>query len=69
MKIIQLKLNADIRDHNKGEVLMLEAHKDGQPKDDFWRARLKDSALDNCCEIVKTKRKPTSKKPEKESTE
>jgi len=70
MKQIKLKLNVKIGEHKKGEVLTLDAHRDGLPMDSFWRARLKDSELDNCCEIVKAKKKaPPKKKPEKESEE
>lgn len=70
MKQIKLKLNRDIKDHKKGEVLTLLAHKDSQPLDRYWRARLKDSILDNCCEIVKNKKKaPAKQKPKKETEE
>ena len=57
MKQIKLKLNVDIGYHKKGEVLSISADKKGIPFDRYWRARLKDSALDNCCEIVKNKKK------------
>jgi hypothetical protein len=30
---------------------------DGVPSDRFWRNRLKDSAIDNCVEIVSTQPK------------
>lgn len=69
MKQIQLKLNADIKGDKKGAIITLATYSDGTIVNPFWRARLKDSALDNCCEIVKTKRKAPSKKPDKESIE
>jgi len=68
--ILKLKLNKSIKGFKKGKVLSLPAHRDGLPIDRFWRERLKDSELDNCCEVVKTKKKtPSKSKPEKESKE
>lgn len=37
----------------KGVVIEVEADRDLIPLDKFWRKRLKDSAIDNCVEIIK----------------
>ena len=72
MKTIKLKINKPTGGHAKGAVLTLKAHPDGQPIDRFWRARLKDSELDKCCQIVKNnkrKKSPTKPKLKKEPEE
>lgn len=68
MKHMKLKLNRDISGHKKGTVLTIKADKKGLPLDRYWRARLKDSELDNCCEIVKNKKKDISKKTTQKTT-
>ena len=40
-----------------GQEKKIEVDKIGTPIDKFWRRRLKDSKIDNCIEIVKTKTK------------
>lgn len=45
--------------HKAGDVVTVKTHR-GVPTSRFWRDRLKDSAIDQCCEIVKPK-KSTSK--------
>lgn len=39
-----------------GKIIKIE-DKEGIPTNRFWRARLKDSKIDNCIEIVKIKSK------------
>lgn len=57
---MKIKLNQDLATP-KGKILkdtILEIEgQDGVPLDRFWRARLKDSEIDNCIEIVKTSNK------------
>ena len=45
--------------HKAGDVVTVKTHQ-GVPTSRFWRDRLKDSEIDQCCEIVKPK-KSTSK--------
>jgi len=70
MKTIKIKLNRDIGGHKADQIVSVPADQKGAPLDRWWRARLKDSELDNCCEIVKNKRKASAKsKPQKEPKE
>ncbi len=39
-----------------GQILEIEDI-NGIPTNQFWRARIKDSKIDNCIEIIKTKSK------------
>lgn len=52
---MQIKLNQNLRTP-QGQLLkdaIIEInHENGVPTDLFWRNRLKDSAIDNCIEIV-----------------
>jgi len=52
---MQIKLNQNLRTP-QGQLLkdaIIEINdQDGVPTDLFWRNRLKDSAIDNCIEIV-----------------
>lgn len=54
---MKLKLNQDLKTP-KGKLVkdsIIEvADIDGVPTDKFWRNRIKDSAIDNCVEIVST---------------
>lgn len=53
--VMQIKLNQDLRTP-QGQLLkdaIIEINdENGVPTDLFWRNRLKDSAIDNCIEIV-----------------
>jgi hypothetical protein len=57
---MKLKLNQDLRTP-KGKLTKDSTIEvvdvDGVPADKFWRNRLKDSAIDNCVEIVSTQTK------------
>jgi hypothetical protein len=57
---MKLKINKDIKTPNgkvfKGSVIEID-ELDGEPALNFWRNRLKDSAIDNCIEIVSTQKK------------
>ena len=62
---MKLKLNIDILEYRKGQVITVKAI-NGQPIDRFWRDRLKDSAIDNCVEVVvESKKVKTTKKKDK----
>lgn len=57
---MKIKLNQDLRTPNgqlkKDDVIEI-ADEQGIPVDHFWRNRLKDSAIDNCIEVISTKKK------------
>jgi hypothetical protein len=57
---MNLKLNQDLKTP-KGKLakdsIIEVADIDGVPIDRFWRNRIKDSAIDNCVEIVSTQTK------------
>jgi len=55
--MIKLKLNIDIQQHKAGTILSLKTDNKGIIVDNFWYRRLKDSATDNCVEIVKKENK------------
>lgn len=56
MKKIRLLINFDFAEYKKGTEFEVKT-KDGIILDPFWRARLKDSEIDNCVSIVKPKPK------------
>lgn len=53
----QLKINAPLRDHPAGSEITIRTNKKGVPDDPYWRRRLKDSATDDCVELLKPKAK------------
>lgn len=60
MNWLILNLKRKLRGQGPGDI-RVEKGSDGQPKDKYWRDRLKDAAIDDCCELVK----PSSKKKKK----
>lgn len=57
---MKIKINAKtLGAHSKGDIVDV-SDVDGIPTEQFWRRRLKDSAIDDCCEVVDeiTKAKP-----------
>ena len=52
IKNIKIKLNVDLNGFKKGRVINVKTDNEGTIIDAFWRARLKDSKIDNCIEIV-----------------
>lgn len=53
---LQLKLNRKLRGQGPG-IIRVRKGSGGKPEDKYWRDRLKDAAIDGCCEIVKTESK------------
>jgi hypothetical protein len=57
---MKLKLNQNLKfknkEYKKDSIIEVE-DVDNIPTDLFWRNRLKDSAIDNCVEIVLTQKK------------
>jgi len=57
---MKIKLNQDLATP-QGKLLKDQfieiADDNGIPTDHFWRNRLKDSAIDNCIEVISTQKK------------
>lgn len=53
MKTIEIAIKLDMAPYKAGEIVPVLADDAGTPIDQFWRRRLKDAAVDKCCEIVK----------------
>ena len=57
---MKLKINQDIKTPNgkvfKDSIIEVDDI-DGVPSEIFWRNRIRDSAIDNCVEIVSTQKK------------
>lgn len=64
---MKIKLNVDLNGLPKGRVITIKTNSEGTIIDAFWRARFKDSKIDNCIEIVKEE-KPEITKEEKPKT-
>lgn len=64
MAKIKLKINTNLKTpqgaYKKGEIILIEADKEGTPLNHFWRNRLKDSSIDNCVEVISTYKKSKS---------
>jgi len=52
--MIDIKINKPFLGYHVDQVIAIQTDKDGTPLDFFWRRRLKDAKIDNCCEIVKS---------------
>jgi hypothetical protein len=52
--MMQIKINTSFGRYKEGEIVNLESGDGIIPDANFWRKRLRDSAIDNCCEVVKT---------------
>ena len=52
IKKISLKINKPFFGKKIGDIIEISADKSGIPLDAYWRNRLKDSAIDNCIEII-----------------
>jgi hypothetical protein len=71
MKERKIKLNKSLKTpfgHKmQGAIIKITCDSNGTPTDLFWRARLKDSEIDNCIEFVEEKRiKPIQEEPKQE---
>jgi hypothetical protein len=62
-KIINIKCNANLGKYKKGSVVQVATSESGSPVERFWRNRIRDAEIDNCCEIVEEKK--SSKKNDK----
>ena len=70
-KYIQIRALKDLGKAKEQEVVKVLADENGIPFSAFWRKRLKDAELDNCCElIIENEVKPKQpKKATKKSTD
>lgn len=59
-----LKVNYDLKGLRAGDTVRIKCDKDGTPIDAYWRRRMKDSAIDNCVEIVVSSRPKKTKAAE-----
>ena len=62
---MKIKLNKHLGTFRKGSIVNVDCDAHGIPLDQFWRRRLADAKIDNCCEIVKPVRKPAKSKEAK----
>lgn len=57
---MKIKLNQNLNTPkgklNKNDIIEIEDI-NGEPLDQFWRNRLRDSAIDNCIEVLSTNKK------------
>ena len=56
MKKIKLRLNVDLAGKKAGSIVTVTIDSNKTITDQYWRRRLADSEIDNCVEIVKTKK-------------
>lgn len=63
-KIIDVRLNKDLRGMKAGTTIGIKTDKHGTPLERYWRDRMKDAPIDNCIEVVKVKKKTKGKKEE-----
>ena len=64
---MKIQINKSIPGFKTGSVIDEKSDSKGTPLDIFWRRRLKDAVLDNCCEIVKPVQKKAAVFETKES--
>jgi len=57
---MKIKINKDFAQYKQGDILTVESDSENTPKDIYWRNRLKDAKIDNCCEVVM--KRPTKPK-------
>ena len=50
---LQLRILHGFVNHKPGDIVTVATVDDGEPRDLYWRRRLKDSAIDGCVEVVK----------------
>lgn len=51
-KKLKIQVNINIGKIKKGSQIMIDVDNEGIPLDKFWRKRLKDSAIDNCIQVI-----------------
>lgn len=61
MSIARLKINKLCGKKKPGDIIKIEVDENNIPLDRFWRNRLKDSAIDNCVELLPSKKSKSDK--------
>lgn len=62
---MKIKLNTDLNGYKSGQEITIKSE-NGIPLDSYWRARVKDSKLDGCLNVIeKTCQKKHIKKQKK----
>jgi hypothetical protein len=51
-QLIRIRMNKAIPGFPAGRTTTVVADPEGTPLDEFWRRRLEDAKIDNCCEVV-----------------
>jgi len=59
---IDIKINKPFPGYQVDQIVTIQVDSDGTPLNVFWRRRLKDAKMDNCCEIVKPAIKKATKR-------
>ena len=49
---MKIKVKSSFGQYNKGQLVTVTDNQ-GIPNDPYWRRRLKDAAIDKCCEVYK----------------
>ncbi len=57
MSSIKIKVLKDLGNYKPGQVVEVPVTKNGNPREVFWKRRIRDSSFDNCVEVLK-ERKP-----------
>jgi hypothetical protein len=64
---MRIKINKAFGKYKEGENITIKTNGD-IPTSNFWRRRLRDAAIDGCCEILEEKPPKKSKKAADEDT-
>lgn len=59
---MKIKLNTDLSGFRKGRIINVNVDEEGTILNQFWRARLEDSKIDNCVEVVIEKKTKSNKR-------
>lgn len=64
-KFIRIRVNGTLPGYPPKQTVAVEADSEGTPLSEYWRRRLKDAKIDNCCEVVppETARREESEPP------
>ncbi len=58
---IKILIKNPMLNHKANDVIIVDADENGTPLDYFWRRRLSEAKIDNCCEIINSTPKKTQK--------
>lgn len=58
---VKILVKTPLLNHKANAVITVDADENGKPLDNYWRRRLRDAKIDNCCEIVVPEPKKTKK--------